>query len=239
MRSSSHLDSGYAGSRGSDARSSDSRSSDSRRTNTTRSGVGRRCGAVAMAGALLAAVAACGGSDRQFAGFVREPAPVVDTVELPDLSQQGAPFAMRAPEGELLVVYFGFTNCPDVCPTTLADLRSALRRLDPADAERVSLALVSVDPARDTPVLVDYAQTFVDGAHALATTDDAVLRQAAEPFGATYLVETAEDGSVEVAHSAQMYVVDDQGRLLLTWQFGIAAEDLAADLEQLLDQQEA
>lgn len=198
----------------------------------------RHIATVVVMGALIGLVGACGGSDRQLAGFVREPAPVVDGVELPDLSQQGAPFALRAPEGELLVVYFGFTNCPDICPTTLADLRSALRRLDPADAEQISLALVSVDPERDIPVLVDYAQTFVDGAHALATTDAALLQQAAEPFGVTYLVETTEDGSVEVAHSSQMYVVDDEGRLLLTWQFGIPAEDLAADLEQLLEQQE-
>ena len=183
----------------------------------------------------LGLLSACGGEPpRELAGFVRDPAPTVDTVALPDLSQGGEEFALRAEPDELLVVYFGFTNCPDVCPTTLADLRTALRRMEPGEAERVQLAMVTVDPDRDIPVLVDYAQTFVDGARALATTDDALLRAAAEPFGVSYAVEIDEDGQVEVGHSSQMFVVDDTGTLAVTWQFGIPADDIAADLSQLL-----
>jgi protein SCO1 len=188
--------------------------------------------------ALVAAVmlvSACGGDEpRQLAGYTREPAPTVDEVALPDLSQGGADFHLRAEAGQLLVVYFGFTNCPDVCPTTLADLRAALRQLGD-DAARVDLAVVSVDPERDMPVLVDYAQTFVDDAHALATDDPALLRAAADPFGVSYLVTTDDEGRIEVAHTSQMFVVDDQGRLVLTWQFGIPADDLAADLRQLIE----
>lgn len=195
---------------------------------------------VALAIAATAIVAACGGEEpRQLAGYVREPLPVVDQVALPDLSRGGDEFAMRADPGELLVVYFGFTNCPDVCPTTLADLRAALRRMEPADADRVALAVVTVDPERDMPTLTAYAQTFVDGARALATTDDALLRSAAEPFGVSYQVTVADDGSIDVAHTAQMFVVDDQGRLVLTWQFGVPAEDLAGDLTQLLGDRSA
>lgn len=190
-----------------------------------------------VAGALsIGLLSACGGDPpRELAGFVREPAPVVDEVALPDLSRDGDDFAMRAEPGELLVVYFGFTNCPDICPTTLADLRSALRRIEPDEADRVQLALVTVDPDRDIPVLVDYAQTFVEGAHALATTDDALLRAAAAPFGVSYAVEIDDDGRVEVGHSSQMFVVDDAGTLVLTWQWGITADDIAADLSQLLE----
>lgn len=197
--------------------------------------------AALLAGAIsIGALTACGGEPpRELAGFVRDPSPAVDAVALPDLSRDGAEFAMRAGPGELLVVYFGFTNCPDVCPTTLADLRTALRRMDDADAERVQLAVVTVDPDRDIPVLVDYAQTFVDDAHALATTDDSLLRAAAEPFGVSYAVEIDEDGRVEVGHSSQMFVVDDTGTLVLTWQFGIPADDIAADLSQLLRERTA
>lgn len=182
-------------------------------------------------------VTACGGDDSraELAGYVREPGPAVDQVALPDLSRGGDDFHLRAEPGELLVVYFGFTNCPDVCPTTLADLRAALRRMDDADAARVSLAVVTVDPDRDIPLLTDYAQTFVEDAHALATTDPALLRAAAEPFGVSYSVVEADDGTIEVAHTAQMFVVDDQGQLVLTWQFGIAADDLASDLGLLLE----
>ena len=185
-------------------------------------------------------LAACGGDPpRELAGFVREPGPAVDEVALPDLSRGGDDFAMRADPGELLVVYFGFTNCPDVCPTTLADLRAALRQMDEADAARVQFAMVSVDPDRDTPVLVDYAQTFVDDARALATDDPALLRAAADPFGVSYAIETDDAGNIEVGHSSQMFVVDDQGELVLTWQFGIPAADIAADLEQLLAERSA
>lgn len=186
-------------------------------------------------GLSLGALAACGSEPpRELSGYIREPGPAVDQVALPDLSRGGEEFVMRADPGELLVVYFGFTNCPDVCPTTLADLRSALRRMEPSDAGRVTLAVVTVDPERDADTLTGYAQTFVDGAHALATFDPAVLRAAAEPFGVSYAVTTNDDGQVEVAHSTQMFVVDDQGVLVLTWPFGISAEDLSLDLTQLL-----
>ena len=190
----------------------------------------------ALAIGALITMAACGSSEAEsgLSGFVRDPAPQVDAVALPDLSQGGEDFALRAAPGELLVVYFGFTNCPDICPTTLADLRTATRKLDPADAERISLAMVTVDPDRDIPVLVDYAQTFMPDAHALATTDAALLQQAADPFGVTYSVEVDDEGSVEVAHSSQLYVVDDQGQLVLTWQFGIESDEISADLAALL-----
>lgn len=187
--------------------------------------------------AVLAVGTACGSEPpRELAGFVREPPPAVDQVALPDLSRDGAEAPLRAEPGELLVVYFGFTNCPDVCPMTLHDLRTALNRMDPDDAGRIELAMVTVDPDRDIPVLVDYAQSFVPDARALATTDPAVLRAAAEPFGVTYAIEVDDDGRIEVGHTSQMFVVDDTGTLVLTWQFGVPADDLKADLEQLLEE---
>jgi protein SCO1/2 len=191
---------------------------------------------LAVVAASLLALAACGGDEpRQLAGYVRDPAPQVDEVALPDVSRGGEPTELRADDGRLLVVYFGYTNCPDICPTTLADLRAALARMDPEQAGLVDLAMVTVDPARDTDTLAAYVQSFVDGAHALATDDDALLQQAAGPFGVTYAVTTGAGGEVEVAHSTQLYAVDDQGRLAITWPFGTTAEDLAGDLEQLLE----
>jgi protein SCO1 len=194
-----------------------------------------RIGGLVTVIALITVVAACSSEPpRELSGYIREPLPQVDQVALPDLSRRGQDFVMRATPGNLLVVYFGFTNCPDVCPTTLADLRGALRRMEAAAAERVTLAVVTVDPDRDADTLTDYAQTFVEGAHALATFDPALLRAAADPFGVSYAVTTNDKGEIEVAHSSQMFVVDDRGQLLLTWPFGISAEDLALDLTQLL-----
>ena len=153
---------------------------------------------------------------------------------MPDLSKGGEPFELRAQPGGLLVVYFGYTNCPDICPTTMSDVRTALRELGD-DAEKVGVAMVTIDPDRDTPVLADYVSSFVEGGHALATDDAAELRAVADPFGVSYLVAANAAGEIEVTHTTQLYVVDDAGRLALTWQFGVTADDLADDLEQLLE----
>jgi protein SCO1 len=191
----------------------------------------RRAFAVAVA---VLALASCGSGDRELVGYTNEPAPQVDAVALPDVSEGGEPFTLRAQPGGLLVVYFGYTNCPDVCPTTMADVRAALRQLGD-DAERVDVAMVTIDPDRDTAVLADYVRSFVDGGHALATDVADDLRAVANSFGVTYLVETNAAGEIDVVHTPFLYVVDDAGQLALTWQFGVPADDLAGDLEQLLE----
>jgi protein SCO1/2 len=184
--------------------------------------------------ATVLALASCGGGDRELVGYTNDPAPQVDAVALPDVSQGGEPFTLRAQPGGLLVVYFGYTNCPDVCPTTMADLRAALRQLGD-DADRVDAAMVTIDPDRDIPVLADYVGSFIEGGHALATDVPDDLRAVANSFGVTYLVESNAAGEIDVVHSPYLYVVDDAGQLALTWQFGVAADDLAGDLEQLLE----
>lgn len=187
------------------------------------------------AGALLAA---CGGDEpAELTGFRRDPAPDVGQFSLPDLADGGADFALRADPGELLVVYFGFTNCPDFCPTTLSDLKLARNRLDEADAARVDVAVVTVDPDRDLPVLADYTQSFFAEGKALGTDDKALLSQVAAPFGVGYDVYAIADG-IQVDHTTFLYAVDDQGMLALTWQFGVTIDDLTSDLELLLDEAE-
>lgn len=199
---------------------------------------------LAAVGVALAIVApACGGGDdgradlSSLTGFERDPAPEVGDFELPDLSNGGEPFALRADPGELLVVYFGYTNCPDFCPTTMSDLKLARNRLDAVDAERIDAALVTIDPERDLPILADYMGSFFEDGHALGTDDPSLLAQVAAPFGVTYTVEdNPETGETEVGHSTWLYAIDDQGRLALTWQFGVSIDELATDLEILLDQ---
>jgi protein SCO1/2 len=187
-------------------------------------------GALAAAGI---AITGCGGEDRELVGYTREPAPDVADVALPDVADDGREFAFRAPAEGLLVVYFGYTNCPDVCPTTLANVRGARQDLGD-DAERVSLAMVTVDPERDTDVLAEYVGSFVPAAHALATDDGGDLQAAADRFGVSYQVAERPDGEVEVAHTDHLFAVDDAGTLVLTWPSGTARQDLADDLEQLL-----
>src|SRR5262245_50936470 len=104
--------------------------------------------AVAAAGALLA-LAACGGGDEPnaFAGYSVEPVPEVGDITLPDLTAGGEQFAFAADPGDLLVVYFGYTKCPDACPATMSNVKFARQRLDQPDA--VEVAMVTIDPARD------------------------------------------------------------------------------------------
>lgn len=200
-----------------------------------------RIASIAVAAALLLlapALVACGSADepRQLSGWVREPLPQVDLVALPDATNDEAPFAFRAPEGGILLVYFGFTFCPDMCPTTLSDVQTALAELG-SDADRVEVAFVTVDPDRDEgEQLTSYIGFFTDGrGHALRTEDPDLLKEAADAFGVQYEVAIDDDGKVDVGHTAHLYAVDDQGRMLVTWPFGVPADELALDLSYLLN----
>lgn len=172
-------------------------------------------------------------ADRVPAGIVRTPSPIVDGTTVPSLSNPGEDIEFRAEPGGLLGVYFGYTNCPDVCPTTLADWAVALRRLPTDLAARVGTVMVTVDPDRDNDILADYVRSFVPSAIAAGTADADRLAAAAAPFGVLYSVTTDVEGQVEVTHSGFLYLVDDQGRLVLTWPFGLSSKDIADDMLQL------
>jgi protein SCO1/2 len=195
--------------------------------------------AAVAAVAVLVAAGCGGGDDHELVGLTRDPEPQVDGTPLPDVADGGTPFTIKAPAGGLLIVYFGYTNCPDVCPTTLSDLKVALGDLGD-DASRVATAMITVDPQRDTAVLADYVRSFVPDAHALATDDQAALQAVAGPFGVSYQVTTSPAGEVQVAHSSYLFAVDDAGKLVLTWpvsadaQTTTSVKDLAADMKLLL-----
>jgi protein SCO1 len=177
-------------------------------------------------------------AERELAGIVRDPAPVVDTTTLPSLTEPGTEVAFRADPGGFQAIYFGYTNCPDVCPTTMADWTVTLRRLPQDLAARVDTVMVTVDPDRDNELLPGYVESFVADAEAVGTTDADRLAAAAEPFGVSYDVTTNDEGDIEVSHSGFLYLVDDQGRLVVTWPFGTSSSEMAADVEQLFAAQE-
>ena len=192
--------------------------------------------AVALTAVLL--VSGCG-EDAPYvpAGIVRTPAPDVSSVNLPEASAGGAPFAFRAEPGKLFILYFGYTACPDICPTTMADLRTALRQIGDS-ADRVDVGMVTIDPLRDTDELITaYVQAFFPAGHAFRTDDPEALRAAADAFGAGYEVTFDDQGVEEVIHTAFLYAIDDSGHLRLMWPFGIESEDIARDLNALLEEQ--
>jgi cytochrome oxidase Cu insertion factor (SCO1/SenC/PrrC family) len=204
--------------------------------------------------AIAAVVAACaGGADGSPApgslnGVVRAEPLEVGGVSLPDVTDPAARgggrvadgrFTMAARDGRLLLVSFGFLNCPDVCPTTLADSRAALSRLDDDQRGRIDPVFVTVDPDRDGPdELADYLAFFFPMHHALRADgpDSPELRAALDAFLASAEVTVAADGTVEVAHTAVLYAVDDAGRVRVEWPFGTSADAIAADLRVLLAQ---
>ncbi|HYN34476.1 MAG TPA: SCO family protein, partial [Ilumatobacteraceae bacterium] len=117
--------------------------------------------AVALAACTLTACGSDGGSstnttavadtvgERVLAGIVRDPAPAVDGTTLPSLTNEGTDVEFRGEPGGLKAVYFGYTNCPDVCPTTMSDWTVTLRRLPEEIASQVDTVMVTVDPERD------------------------------------------------------------------------------------------
>ena len=201
-----------------------------------RSWSGARLAAVIVAALVLVGCGDTAADDAgPLRGLTREPSPEVDPVTLPDATADGAEFAFVADDDRLLVVYFGYTSCPDVCPTTLSDLSAALRTIDADLAGQVDLAMVTIDPDRDTAeVLTGYVQSFVPEAHALVTDDPDRLRAAADAFGVTYSVDLQPDGRIDVVHSSSLFVIDDGARIPVIWPFGTVSDDMANDLEVLL-----
>ena len=139
-------------------------------------------------------------------------------------------------QGKAVVVFFGFTQCPDVCPTTLAELNQARQLLGP-DGARVQGIFVTVDPERDTPqVLQAYLANFGPDYVGLRGTPEQ-LAAVAKDFKIYYKkVDGKTPGSYTMDHSAASYVYDPQGRLRLYTRYGSGAQALADDLRLLLKQ---
>ena len=149
----------------------------------------------------------------------------------------GRPRQLSDFKGKVTVVFFGFTQCPDVCPTTLAELAQVKQMLG-ADGARVQGVFVTVDPERDTPELLKaYVGNFGADFVALHGTPDEI-KAAAKAFKVFYnKVPGKTDTSYTMDHTAGSYVFDSQGRVRLFTRYGSGAEALAADLRILLAEQ--
>lgn len=175
-----------------------------------------------------------------------QPAPQTSTFQATDIT--GASFArdfklidhdgqtrtLADFRGKAVAVFFGYTHCPDVCPTTLSDFAAALKQIGPL-AERVQVIFVTVDPQRDTPELL---KLFVPAFHPSFLgmyTDAESLKQLANEFKVVYQkssVKAADDYLID--HSAGTYVYDAKGNLRLLMPYGSSPEAIASDLKALL-----
>lgn len=188
-------------------------------------------------------VAGCSSDDSQESlnGMTRQPQLEVGNVSLPNTNpkSENTAGAMKGSDDGLMLIYFGYTSCPDVCPTTFADLRLALADLDPEQRDRIQVGMVTVDPERDTAkVLNSYLGHFFPEADSSSfrTTDKGRLAKVEEKFGASHRIgKVHKDGSYDVDHSALLYAVNSDGVVEVEWPFGTQPENMRADLEQLLD----
>lgn len=146
----------------------------------------------------------------------------------------GQPRRLADFRGKAVVVFFGYTHCPDVCPTTLSDFAAALALMG-EDAKRVQMLFVTVDPARDTPALL---KQFVPAFHPSflgLVGDEATTRALAGEFKVVYQKATGSTGAdYSVDHSTGSFVFDPAGRIRLLLSYGSSPEAIAGDLRQLL-----
>ena len=181
---------------------------------------------------LLALLAGCGAAGPQFQASDITGSSFGRDFEL--MAPDGKPRRLADFRGKAVALFFGYTQCPDVCPTTLAALADAMKRLGP-DADRVQVLFVTVDPERDTPALLaQYVPAFDPRFLGLYGDSDATARTAKE-FKVLYQkVPGASVGSYTMDHSAGTYVYDPQGRLRLYVSNGQGADVFVHDLRELL-----
>ncbi|UIF86571.1 SCO family protein [Cupriavidus sp. UYPR2.512] len=138
-------------------------------------------------------------------------------------------------KGKAVVMFFGYTHCPDVCPTTMAELKAVMEKLGP-DADRVQVLFVTVDPERDTQALLaQYVPAFDARFLGLRPADEAALQKVTKDFKVFYAkVPGSSPGNYTVDHSAGSYVFDPEGKLRLFIRHGQGPDPIAHDLKQLL-----
>jgi protein SCO1/2 len=188
------------------------------------------------AGALLAGaggmLSACSESRPKFSSVDVTGASYAKDFELTD--HNGKVRHLTDFKGKVVVMFFGYTQCPDVCPTSMAELAEVKKALG-ADGDKLQGLFVTVDPARDTPeVLKGYMENFDPTFLALYTTPEK-LEALAKDFKVYYKrVNGQTPTSYTMDHSAGSYIYDTQGNLRLFTRYGSGAQVLAADIQQLL-----
>jgi protein SCO1/2 len=188
----------------------------------------RRSALLSLAGLVVA----CGENKPQFASVDLTGADYAKNFQLPD--QNGRQRSLQDFQGKVVVLFFGYTQCPDVCPTTMTEL-AQVKKLLGADADKLQVVFVTVDPERDTPeVLKGYMANFDPSFIALRGTPEQVAATAKD-FKVFYKkTEGKTPTSYSMDHSAASYVYDTKGQLRLYTRYGSGVQALASDIKLLL-----
>ena len=150
------------------------------------------------------------------------------------LNQDGKTVSLADFKGKWVILSFGYTRCPDVCPTTLLDLAQVMTLLG-TDADKVQVVMVSVDPSRDTPaVMKDYVGLFNERFVGLTAQDDAAMAPVLKSWKIAMSKVPIQDGHYSVDHSAGMYVLDPNGKAKLYLPYATKPDHIAADLKALM-----
>jgi len=184
---------------------------------------------VAMAGD--GAFPAEGGTKADPAGFVYQD--VTDAPPLELIDQDGRPFSLTSVRGRPALVFFGYTHCPDVCPATVGVINEALATVTAGPRA----VFVSIDPERDDAAAMKSYLRYLPSAYIGLSGQPDAIRRNADAWGVHYAkVETGSAGGYSMAHTADVYLVDAQGRLRAHFPFGVEPGDIASALRVLLDE---
>jgi len=192
-------------------------------------------GLLALALLALAATWVAGAFPRPYTFHGTQFEPVRPVADFTLINQDGQPVRLSDYRGKLVVLFFGYTHCPDVCPTTLARLNQVMRQLGEA-GKSVQVLFVSVDPERDTPAVLKQFLSHFNPMFVGLTGQAEEVAAVNTAFGV--YVKKEEVGSAAgylVTHTTRIYVIDREGRLVLTFPADTPVEDIAADLKHLLE----
>lgn len=163
--------------------------------------------------------------------------PPVEAADFTLANQDGTQFTLSDQHGKIVLIFFGYANCPDVCPTTLADFKRVHEALG-EQADDVRFIFITVDPERDTPeIIANYVAAFHPDFIGLSGSEEEL-----QPVWDAYYVvrnkiESESALGYLMEHSARVMVIDRQGNLRMTFPFGMSVEAMTADVEHLLDEE--
>lgn len=153
-------------------------------------------------------------------------------------SSLNRPVSLSEFEGKVVILFFGYTSCPDICPTTMVRVQQALQRLEPDVEAQVQPLFISVDPERDTPEQLQGYVTYFHPRFIGLTGELEPLKQVARQYGAFFAKDSRTESAAGylVAHSGYTYLVDGEGALRALYRQDAEPEEMAEDITELVDE---